>query len=208
MAFDTEITVLPPSASLRHVRVSPIGAPVRRITLSRRERLPASARFQPSAYSAAVWVRFSTDGSLTLVDRYERANERLHELAQLDQGWLDGDGEAIAPAALRLARAALRSLAHAGAPPPRIYPTPEGGVQAEWSIAPWAIEALFGPDDTTPEELLRDVAAGTDATTFTALNLQTRERWSQILPTYALPGALVRLSSQSDTPRLGSEIDG
>ena len=40
---------------------------------------------------------------------------------------------------------------------PKIFPTPDGGVQAEWVIGSWAAEARFLPDD---EVLLLEATNG------------------------------------------------
>jgi hypothetical protein len=64
---------------------------------------------------------------------------RLEELADLRDGWLNGGGRAPE-------RAALLRLAHAfdehyapDLPSPSLYPTPEGGVQAVWSMGEWDV---------------------------------------------------------------------
>lgn len=64
---------------------------------------------------------------------------RLAELAKLEDGWLDGEGrapdrKALAWLAERFERCWPRAL-----PLPYLYPTVEGGVQAEWSIPPYAV---------------------------------------------------------------------
>jgi hypothetical protein len=64
---------------------------------------------------------------------------RLEELAKLRDGWLDGQGRAPE-------RAALLRLAHAfdehyapDLPLPYLYPTADGGVQAEWTLGAWDV---------------------------------------------------------------------
>jgi len=66
------------------------------------------------------------------------AQDRLLELETLSAGWLDGAGLPPALPALRNARALLV--------PPRLYPTPEGGVQAEWTIGSYEFAVTFEPD--------------------------------------------------------------
>jgi hypothetical protein len=73
-------------------------------------------------------------------------DRRLGELEELRRGWLDGEGEALAPDATRRAREILSELASADVPRPRLYPTPEGGVQAEWSIGRYEVSLTFLPD--------------------------------------------------------------
>lgn len=57
--------------------------------------------------------------------------DRLAELATLQPGWLDGEGEAIMPTTLARALHLFRDLK----PRPYLYPTPDGSVQAEWSFS-------------------------------------------------------------------------
>jgi hypothetical protein len=75
-------------------------------------------------------------------------DNRLGELEELQEGWLDGDGLPPAPAALQSARATLAELLGLEAPRPRVYPTPEGGVQAEWTAGNHEISLTFQPDGT------------------------------------------------------------
>ncbi|HUZ25445.1 MAG TPA: hypothetical protein VMV07_16945 [Streptosporangiaceae bacterium] len=58
---------------------------------------------------------------------------RLDDMAILSAGWLDGGGEKVTGEALERAREMLPELLRRDIPRPRIYPTPEGGLQAEWS---------------------------------------------------------------------------
>lgn len=62
---------------------------------------------------------------------------QLTDLAQLEDGWLNGEGRApdrdgLAWLADRFERSWPRDL-----PSPYIFPTVEGGVQAEWSLPPY-----------------------------------------------------------------------
>ena len=60
---------------------------------------------------------------------------RLDALRGLQRGWLDGEGEPIPEAHLATVREALHRLtADAPIPSPYIYPTPDGGLQAEWDM--------------------------------------------------------------------------
>jgi len=92
---------------------------------------------------------------------------RVDQLAELQDGWLDGKG--IAPEKNKLFR--LASLFDAyfdeDLPLPYLYPTPEGAVQAEWTLGSWeatleidlsrfdgAFHALNDSDHTDVEEVL------------------------------------------------------
>jgi hypothetical protein len=73
-------------------------------------------------------------------------DNRLDELSSLEAGWLDGDG--IPPDAVVIGRARriLADLMSFEVPRPRVFPTPEGGVQAEWTVENHEISVTFEPD--------------------------------------------------------------
>lgn len=74
-------------------------------------------------------------------------DERFMELEELQKGWLDGEGIAPTTAALRRARITLAELLlRLEVPRPRLYPTPEGGVQAEWTSGDCEVSVTFLPD--------------------------------------------------------------
>ena len=60
---------------------------------------------------------------------------RLCELRRLKNGWLDGEGVAPAPEFLDWLAGTFDRLYPDELPLPHIYPTVEGGVQAEWSLS-------------------------------------------------------------------------
>lgn len=64
---------------------------------------------------------------------------RLDALSTLRDGWLDGKG--IAPTGEKLDWLAKQFDAYFSddLPLPHLYPTPEGGIQAEWSIGEWDV---------------------------------------------------------------------
>ncbi len=66
---------------------------------------------------------------------------RCEELAQLKDGWLDGEGTAPTKAGLAAFSSAWGNAETAALPLPHIYPTPEGGVQMEWTQDGWEISA-------------------------------------------------------------------
>lgn len=70
---------------------------------------------------------------------------RLDELAALSDGWLDGEGLALTPHAIATARAVLGRLAaeHPDVPRPRVYPTPDGEVSAEWTLGRVSADVRF-----------------------------------------------------------------
>lgn len=64
---------------------------------------------------------------------------RLEALAQLQDGWLDGKGRALDRAALIRLAQAFDDGFDPNLPLPYLYPTPEGGVQAEWTLGRWEV---------------------------------------------------------------------
>jgi len=88
--------------------------------------------------------------------------DRLEALGELDDGWLNGVGRAPDRAALcRLADAFERHYDR-GLPAPWLYPTAEGGVQAEWTLGQWDISL--------------DISLPALSADYQALNLSTEEQ--------------------------------
>jgi hypothetical protein len=92
-------------------------------------------------------VRKDRDGHLRGFESIEHATPldpqdvtlRLEELAALQNGWLDGTGVAPNKDALpKLARLFDTSF-DSDLPLPFLYPTPEGGLQAEWNLGDWSV---------------------------------------------------------------------
>jgi hypothetical protein len=68
--------------------------------------------------------------------------EQVESLKGLQDGWLDGEGLAFHDEALAWSSKLLESLVNGfELATPHIYPTPEGGVRAEWSRPRWEISA-------------------------------------------------------------------
>ena len=59
---------------------------------------------------------------------------RIDELKLLADGWLDGRGRAPDPGGLDWARELLETHLPDQLQLPHLYPTPDGGIQAEWSL--------------------------------------------------------------------------
>lgn len=62
--------------------------------------------------------------------------ERLDHLGSIRPGLLGGEGTAIDADILGRARALLEQMLNLDVPRPRIFPTPGGGVQMEWTSKP------------------------------------------------------------------------
>lgn len=66
--------------------------------------------------------------------------------ARVPAGWLDGEGAATDQAVGQRAEDVLTELVRRGAEVPRVYPVPDGGLQAEWTIGAREVSVTFDPD--------------------------------------------------------------
>jgi hypothetical protein len=64
---------------------------------------------------------------------------RLSALAELKAGWLDGKGQVPDPKLAQWLAQAFEDNFDASLPLPHLYPTAEGGIQAEWSLGDWEV---------------------------------------------------------------------
>lgn len=106
---------------------------------------------------------------------------RLEELAQLQDAWLDGKGRALDRAALKRLTQAFDERFGADLSLPYLYPTAEGGVQAEWTLGHWEVSLEITLPDLAAEYQAVNLATGEsrelelllaaeDGTGWTALN--------------------------------------
>ena len=72
-------------------------------------------------------------------------NRDLAEIVDLAPGWLNGDGQAVSRLAIAKAKRVLVGLLSSGVKHPQVVPTPEGGVQAEWSFDDRESSITFEP---------------------------------------------------------------
>lgn len=96
-------------------------------------------------------IRFDSIHEVSVLegaDELATLERRFDELAALLPGWLDGEGVQLDTAVLRRARRVLAELLTFDVPQPRVFPTPDGGVQAEWNVADHEISVTFEPDGT------------------------------------------------------------
>jgi hypothetical protein len=86
-------------------------------------------------------VTLVEEGQLTPND----LRARTEELKALQRGWLGGEeGQPLdADALTSLAHLLVDLHEQEEMPVPYLYPTPTGGVQAEWTIGPWELSATF-----------------------------------------------------------------
>lgn len=82
--------------------------------------------------------RFESVEHVTSLDPLD-IETRLEELAKLEDGWLDGKGGALDRASLIRLTQVFDEGFSPDLPLPYLYPTPEGGVQAEWTLGDWEV---------------------------------------------------------------------
>ena len=71
---------------------------------------------------------------------------RLDELRTMRDGWLDGVGRAPSSDGLNWLSASFENYFSDDLPLPNVYPTPEGGIEAEWSLGTVSIILEFDLD--------------------------------------------------------------
>jgi hypothetical protein len=94
-------------------------------------------------------IRFDSIYDVNVLDDPEdlvSLDGRLDELASLSTGWLDGEGVRPDALVLERARRLLADLLTFEVPCPRVFATPEGGVQAEWTVGEHEVSVTFEPD--------------------------------------------------------------
>lgn len=86
---------------------------------------------------------------ISLLERIDEHTPQvqLAKLRVLQDGWLDGLGKAPLPTTLDRISAWFDAHLSEDSPPPRVYPTPEGGIEAEWLIGRLDISIEFDPVD-------------------------------------------------------------
>lgn len=80
-----------------------------------------------------------------------RKAERCVELLDLAPGWLGGEGRPPSRKLLDLVGEWLEAHQRKDGQQPRIFPTPEGGVEAEWRIGRLDLSIEFDPSSAKAE---------------------------------------------------------
>lgn len=122
-------------------------------------------------------VKVAETQHIELLDPNDVAT-RCEELAQLKDGWLDGEGIAPSKAGLTAFATAWDNAETAALPLPHIYPTPEGGVQMEWTLGGWEISAEVELASLKAE--LMAVNVTTRETLDDEASLNTPEGWAAL----------------------------
>lgn len=92
-------------------------------------------------------LRSDKHGTRRSIDSVEHVTEldpldvevRLEELAALGDGWLNGRGQALDKAGLKVLAQGFDEFFDSALPLPYLYPTAEGGVVAEWTLGDWEV---------------------------------------------------------------------
>lgn len=85
---------------------------------------------------------------------------QLEQLRQLKAGWLDGEGQPPGSELLSLVGQWLEEHQRDDDEPPRLYPTAEGGVEAEWRIGRLDLSIEFDPSSGMAEWHALDLDSG------------------------------------------------
>jgi len=89
-----------------------------------------------------------------------RNAERCMELLALEPGWLNGEGVPPTWALLKLMGAWLDEHQRQDLEQPRLFPTPEGGVEAEWRVGHLDLSIEFDPSSGLAEWHQLDLDSG------------------------------------------------
>ena len=131
-------------------------------------------------------IRKDKNGHLKGIDSVEHVNllhpldveTRLEELASLKDRWLNGKGVALDGARLKALAEEFEKHFDATLPLPHLYPTPEGGVLAEWTLGEWAISLDIDITSQTGEYEALNVAS--DEAKEITLNLSEPSGWTAL----------------------------
>jgi hypothetical protein len=106
---------------------------------------------------------------------------RLEELRGLEAGWLDGEGLSLSREGLDWLSRTFDTFYPDHLPPPYLYPTPEGGVRAEWSSGPYemSLEVPLGKDHPSEWHALNVVTDEEEAPR--QLNLNDKADWEWLV---------------------------
>lgn len=100
-------------------------------------------------YDRSERLRRLLDVSIVYNDDEPRQpfDERLDEIAQSEEGWYEPGNPPPTHAAVEAMRNFVRlAVLEVGAHAPYLYPLPEGGVAAEWTMGAWEASANIAPE--------------------------------------------------------------
>lgn len=105
-------------------------------------------------YDRSERLRRLLDVSIVYNDDEPRQpfDERLDEIAQAQEGWYaPGNPPPSQPAVEGMRNFVRLAVLEVGTHAPYLYPLPEGGIAAEWTIGPWEASANITPEAKTIE---------------------------------------------------------
>lgn len=107
---------------------------------------------------------------------------RFNELKKLKYGWLDGIGKPLDSSSLDwLSNKFQQNYPDDKLPLPHFYPTPEGNIQAEWSINGW--ESSLEIDMIKHQGEWHSLMLTTEEEINHILNLEKSEDWTWFVET-------------------------
>lgn len=132
--------------------------------------------------------KFNRSKRLESFESIEHINEldpldvgmRLEELANLKDGWLEGEGKAPASDGLIWLRGVFNKYYSEEAILPRLYPTVEGGIQAEWKLGQIAASLEIDIETHNADWFQVDLTTDVEESK-KALNLDFPESWKWLV---------------------------
>lgn len=103
---------------------------------------------------------------------------RIEDFFDLRDGWLDGKGLAPPPEGLHWLQHAFATDYSGELRLPYLYPTPEGGVRAEWSTPEWEISLDIDLNARTADYQALNLR--TDMAEEARLNLGADDGWREL----------------------------
>lgn len=113
-----------------------------------------------STYWTALLVHQAPPPQTPTETMLDVIDSRLAELANLSNGWMNGEGVAPRESAVSRARRLLFSASEFAMPRPQLFPTLDGGVQAEWTNGTIEMSVVFEPDSPVLEAIAVNTATG------------------------------------------------
>ena len=131
-------------------------------------------------------VRKDKKGHLKRIDSVEHLNllhpldveTRLEELASLKDRWLNGRGIALDRTALKTLSEEFENNFDSSLPLPHLYPTPEGGVLAEWTFGKWAVSLEIETTSLTAQYEALNITS--DESSEVTLQLNEPSGWTSL----------------------------
>jgi hypothetical protein len=114
---------------------------------------------------------------MSLLDPLDVAH-RLEALSVLQDGWLNGKGKAPSKEGLKWFLSAFETHFASVLPLPHLYPTPEGGIQAEWSFQDWEVSLAVNLDSKHAD--MQSLRLSNGISQDVTLNLAIADDWQRL----------------------------